>query len=160
MKKMLPWLITTLLAISLIAVVAVILYNSLLKEPATASGGDAAKTTAAAAKVKPLTADERVEVTSELKDIKRNLKDGNKFLLVSFAFQLDKKATKEDFDKIKDIVVKPIINRTLADTEAQALQGSAGQDALEAKLLNQINEVLPKGKLIKVSITDYTLTEI
>ena len=30
MKRMLPWLITTLLAISLIAVVAVFLFNSLV----------------------------------------------------------------------------------------------------------------------------------
>jgi flagellar FliL protein len=159
MRKMLPWMITTLLAISLIAVVAVFLFRSMVSDPATASGDGKAKTETAV-QTKPLSADERVQVTSELKDIKRNLKDENKFLLVSFAFQLDKPTTKADFDKIKDIVVKPIINRTLADTEAQSLQGSAGQDALEAKLLNQINEVLPRGKLVKVSITDYTLTEL
>ena len=110
---------------------------------------------ATAADTKPLSADERVAVTSELNDIKRNLKDGNKLVVISFAFQMDKKATKEEFDKIKDIAVKPIINKTLADMTSAELNGSAGQDALEARLLNQINKIMPKGKLIQVSVTDF-----
>ncbi|QJC52280.1 flagellar basal body protein FliL [Paenibacillus albicereus] len=156
MKKMLPWLITTLLAISLIAVVAVFLWNSVLGDPKTAEGEG--KPVAAAAK--PMSAEERLGVTLELKDIKRNLKDENKLVIISFAFQLDKKAAKEELDQIKDIAVKPIINRILADTAAADLQGSAGQDALEAKLLNEVNKILPEGKLVKVSITDYLLTDI
>lgn len=156
MKKMLPWLITTLLAISLIAVVAVFLYNSILGSPEekTAEG----KT--AAASVKQLSAEERLAVTLELKDIKRNLKGDEKLVMINFAFQLDKKKAKEELDQIKDIAVKPIINRILADTTAEELQGSKGQDALEAKLLNEVNKILPEGKLVKVSITDYLLTDI
>ncbi|OXM15991.1 flagellar basal body-associated FliL family protein [Paenibacillus herberti] len=156
MKKMLPWMITTLLAISLIAVVAVFLYNSLLGSPDKA--GSEGKVVAAT--VKPLSAKDRLAVTLELKEIKRNLKDNEKLVIISFAFQMDKKATKTELDQIKDIAVKPIINRILADTTAQQLEGSAGQDALEAKLLNEINKILPKGKLVKVSITDYLLTDI
>ncbi|MCM3746003.1 flagellar basal body-associated FliL family protein [Paenibacillus pasadenensis] len=156
MKKMLPWLITTLLAISLIAVVAVFLYNSILGSPEekTAEG----KT--AAASVKQMSAEERLAVTLELKDIKRNLKGDEKLVMINFAFQLDKKKAKEELDQIKDIAVKPIINRILADTTAEELQGSKGQDALEAKLLNEVNKILPEGKLVKVSITDYLLTDI
>ncbi|MGN7453816.1 flagellar basal body-associated FliL family protein [Paenibacillus pasadenensis] len=157
MKKMLPWLITTLLAISLIAVVAVFLWNSVLGDPKTAEGEGKPAVAAAA---KPMSAEERLGVTLELKDIKRNLKDEDKLVIISFAFQLDKKAAKEELDQIKDIAVKPIINRILADTAAADLQGSAGQDALEAKLLNEVNKILPEGKLVKVSITDYLLTDI
>lgn len=157
MKKMLPWLITTLLSISLIAIVAIILLQSM---PGGSSDKSGSKEAAAAAASKPLSADKRVEVTSQLQNIKRNLKDDDKLVVISFAFQLDKKSTKEQFDKIKDIVVKPIINRTLADTSSDALNGSKGQDELESKLLAQINGSLPEGKLVRVDITDFILTDI
>jgi len=156
MKKMLPWLITTLLAITLIAIVAVILYNSLFLNNDKEAGGD----NNAVVEVKKLSADERVEVTSELKDFRRNLFDPEYYVVMSFAFQLDSKKAKEDFDKILEIEIKPIINRTLADMTAEQLQGSKGEDELESKLLNLINPVLSKGKLVKVEITNFTITEI
>ncbi|AJY76575.1 flagellar basal body-associated FliL family protein [Paenibacillus beijingensis] len=155
MKKMLPWLITTLLAISLIAIVAVFLFNSMLGDSSAKTAGKQSP-----AVTKPLSADKRLEVTSQLENIKRNLKDNDKLVVISFAFQLDKKSTKEEFDKIKDIVVKPIINRTLADTSSEGLNGSKGQDDLESKLLTQINGSLPEGKLVRVDITDFILTEM
>ncbi|RJX40792.1 flagellar basal body protein FliL [Paenibacillus pinisoli] len=148
MKKMLPWLITILLSITLIAIVAIFLFNSLFKDP---SDAEAAKKPV---KIEVLSAKERVEVTSELKDFRRNLADSKNVVIVSFAFQLDSKKAKEDFDKILEIEVKPIISRTLADMTAEDLSGSAGEDALEAKLLNLINPALPKGKLVKVEITN------
>lgn len=148
MKKMLPWLITILLSITLIAIVAIFLFNTQFKDP---SDAEAAKKPV---KIEVLSAKERVEVTSELKDFRRNLADSKNVVIVSFAFQLDSKKAKEDFDKILEIEVKPIISRTLADMTAEDLSGSAGEDALEAKLLNLINPALPKGKLVKVEITN------
>jgi flagellar FliL protein len=154
MKKMLPWLITILLSITLIAIVAIILFKSFFTDP---------KETATETKtieVKVLSADERVEVTSELKDFRRNLKDPEYVVVLSFAFQLDSKKTKEEFDKLLEIEVRPIINRTLADMTAQEFQGSQGEDALESKLLNLINPIIPKGKLVKVEITNFLITEL
>ncbi|MGG4034494.1 flagellar basal body-associated FliL family protein [Paenibacillus cisolokensis] len=151
MKKMLPWLITILLAITLIAVVSIVVFDSLL-------GSDLKETKTA--EKKTLTADERVEVTSEITDIKRNLLDPDYVVVVSFAFQLDSKKAKADFDKVKDIQIRPIINRTLADMTAEELNGSKGQDALGAKLLQSINEVLPSGKVVKVDITNFFLTQL
>ncbi|MDF2834879.1 MAG: flagellar basal body protein FliL [Paenibacillus sp.] len=154
MKKMLPWLITILLSITLIAIVSIILFRSLFNDTAeTAADKEPVE-------IEVLSADERVEVTAELNDFRRNLKDQDKVVIISFAFQLDAKKTKADFDKLLEIEIKPMISRTLADTTAEELGGSQGEDALESKLLNLINPSLPKGKLIKVEITDFIITEL
>lgn len=154
MKKMLPWLITILLSITLIAIVAVILYRSLFIEPP----GELAESKEV--EVKVLSADKRKEVTAELKDIRRNLLDSHNVAVLSFAFQLDSKKTKEDFDKLLDIEIRPIISRTLADMTSEELQGSKGEDELESRLLNLINQTLPRGKLIKVEITNIIIQRI
>ena len=155
MKKMLPWMITILLSITLIAIVSFILYNKFFSDPG--NKGEANNKPVA---VKVLSANERVEVTSEIKDYRRNLKDPEYIVIMNFAFQLDSKKTKEDFDKIMEIEVKPIISRTLADMMPEDLEGSAGEDMLESKLLNLINPVLPKGKLVKVEITNFMISQI
>jgi flagellar FliL protein len=154
MKKMLPWLITILLAITLIAIVGIILFKTMFadpkeKEPETET-----------IKVEQLSADKRVEVTSELKDVRRNLKDLDYLVVVSFAFQLDGKKAKEDFDKIIDIEIRPIVNRVLADLTVEELKGSQGEDLLESKLLNLITPVITKGKLIKVEITNIQIVNV
>ncbi|RCW50126.1 flagellar basal body-associated FliL family protein [Paenibacillus prosopidis] len=154
MKKMIPWLITILLAITLIAIVSIILFKSFFTDPKES------KAETETIEVEVLSADERVEVTSELKDFRRNLKDPEYVVVLSFAFQLDSKKTKEEFDKLLEIEVRPIINRTLADMTADELKGSQGEDALESKLLNLINPIIPKGKLVKVEITNFIITEL
>lgn len=154
MKKMIPWLITILLAITLIAIVSIILFKSFFTDPKES------RAETETIEVEVLSADERVEVTSELKDFRRNLKDPEYVVVLSFAFQLDSKKTKEEFDKLLEIEVRPIINRTLADMTAEELKGSQGEDALESKLLNLINPIIPKGKLVKVEITNFIITEL
>ncbi|MGM0880871.1 MAG: flagellar basal body-associated FliL family protein [Bacillota bacterium] len=154
MKKMIPWLITILLAITLIAIVSIILFKSFFTDPKES------RAETETIEVEVLSADERVEVTSELKDFRRNLKDPEYVVVLSFAFQLDNKKTKEEFDKLLEIEVRPIINRTLADMTADELKGSQGEDALESKLLNLINPIIPKGKLVKVEITNFIITEL
>lgn len=153
MKKMLPWIITILLAISLIAVVSVILFNTIVDKPEQSAESKEVE-------VKKLSADELVAVTSELKDFMRNLKDPEYVVKLNLAFQLDSAKTKEEFDKILEIEVKPVINRAIADMSEEDLRGSQGEDALEAKLLSLINPILPDGKLIKVEITDFIISEI
>lgn len=154
MKKMLPWLITILLSITLIAIVAIILFRSLFNETSDA------ETAKEPVKIEVLSAEKRVEITSELKEFRRNLLNSEYVVIMSFAFQLDSKKTKEDFDKLLEIEIKPIISRTLADMTAEELNGSKGEDALEAKLLQLINPSLPKGKLVKVEITNFTIMEL
>lgn len=156
MKKMLPWLITILLAITLIVVAAFLLMNKWFSDDT----GNAVNNVTQQVETKKLTADEIVELTSEITDIKTNLADPDYIVLINFAFQLDTATAKEDFEKIKDIKIKPLIIKTLADVKPQDLNGAAGKDQLCSKLLNQINKTLPEGKLTQVEITNFILTSM
>lgn len=156
MKKMLPWLITILLAITLIILAAFLLYRTFIADTDKTPVQNAVDQVEA----KKLSANEIVEVTSEITEIKTNLGDPDYIVMISFAFQLDKKKTKENFDKIKDINIKPIIIKTLADMKPEELTGANGKDQLSAKLVNLINKTLPDGKLVKIDVTDFIMSSI
>ncbi|AJS59162.1 flagellar basal body-associated FliL family protein [Paenibacillus sp. IHBB 10380] len=155
MKKMLPWLITILLAITLIVVAAFLLLPGVF-------GNDKNNVPAAVQSVdtRHMSADEIVEVTSEITDIKTNLVDLEYIVLMNFAFQLDTAKSKEEFDKIKEIKIKPIILKTLADTKPEDLKGANGKDQFSAKLINLINKTLTTGKLTQIDITNFILTTL
>jgi len=157
MKRMLPWLITILLAITLIVVAAFFIYDRVFNDSGSESEIDRI-----VEEVEPekLTADERVAMTSEIQDIRTNLLDTDYIVVMSFAFRLDSKKAKEEFDKIANISIKPIIIRTLADMTEEQLRGSQGKDELSARLLNLINPELTHGKLTKVEITNFIITRI
>ncbi|GGG12347.1 flagellar basal body-associated FliL family protein [Paenibacillus abyssi] len=161
MKKMLPWLITILLAITLIAVVAVFLFNQFFNNPEPGNATQEAQSSVENVEPKKISAEKRVELTSEILDVRTNLADTDYLVVISLAFQLDAKKTKEDFEQIKDIQIKPIIIRTLSDLTPEELRGSKGKDALSAKLINLINPVLePEGKLTNVEITNFIITSL
>ena len=61
-------------------------------------------------------------MTAELQDIRTNLLDTDYVVVMSFAFRLDSKKAKEEFEKIKDISIKPIIIRTLSDMTEEELR--------------------------------------
>jgi flagellar FliL protein len=153
---MLPWLITILLAITLIVVAAFFIYDRVFNED---QRGEADRIVE---QVEPekLTADERVAMTAEIQEIRTNLLDTDYIVVMSFAFQLDSKKAKEEFEKIKEIAIKPIIIRTLSDMTEEQLRGSKGKDELNAKLFNLINPELTHGKLTKVEITNFIITRI
>ncbi|OUM96973.1 MAG: flagellar basal body protein FliL [Thermobacillus sp. ZCTH02-B1] len=156
MKRMLPWLITILLAITLIVVAAIFIYDRVFNDD---RGSEAAKIVEQVEREK-LTADERVAMTAEIQDIRTNLLDTDYIVVMSFAFQLDSKKAKEEFEKIKEIAIKPLIIRTLSDMTEEQLRGSKGKDELNAKLFNLINPELTHGKLTKVEITNFIITRI
>ncbi|MFD1906091.1 hypothetical protein ACFTAO_26830 [Paenibacillus rhizoplanae] len=95
---MLPWLITILLAVTLIVVAAFLLMDKIFP-------GDGNEVSKAVQNVetKKMTADEIVEMTAEIQDIKTNLADPDYILSVDIALQLDSAASKEEFEKIKSI---------------------------------------------------------
>jgi flagellar FliL protein len=154
---MLPWLITILLAITLIVVAAFFIYDRVFNDDDPAGELDKI-----VEQVEPekLTADERVAMTAEIQDIRTNLHDTDYIVVMSFAFRLDSKKAKEEFEKIKDISIKPIIIRTLSDMTEEELRGSKGKDELNAKLFNLINPELTHGRLTKVEITNFIITRI
>lgn len=155
MKKMMPWLITILLAITLIVVAAFLLLDRIFPK-------DTNEVSAAVQNVetKHLTADEIVELTAEIIDIKTNLADPDFILQVDFAFQLSSAKSKEEFEKIKEIKIKPIIIKTLADTKPEDLNGANGKDQLSSKLINLINKTLTEAQITQIEITKFLLASV
>jgi flagellar protein FliL len=159
MKKLLPWLVSLLLAITLIVIVTFYFWNTLFgvkpKDPVQATK-DAVENVQA----KPISADELVKVTSELIDIRTNLADTDYVVQISFSFQFDNEKVKAEFDKIKENQIKPIINRALWVMTPNDMNGTKGKDQLTAGLINSINSVLSEGKLVKVGIKSFIMTPI
>ncbi|KOY13466.1 flagellar basal body-associated FliL family protein [Paenibacillus xylanivorans] len=149
MKKMLPWLATSLLAITLIVVVVFVFMQG--------QNGNKLDTHTAAAAEKKMTADEIVAVSSELGEIKTNLADIDHIVVVSFSFKLSDKKAKEDFEKIKEITVKPIIIQTFADTKSDELATAKGRIQFNKKLTELINEALPEGKLTSTNFSSFVM---
>ncbi|OBZ18377.1 flagellar basal body protein FliL [Bacillus sp. FJAT-27264] len=152
MKKMLPWLITILLAITLIVVAAFLLMDKLF--PSNSNDVDKAVHNV---QTKRLSADEIVALTAEIKDIKTNSADPDYIVLINLAFQLDSVKSKEAFEKIQEIKIKPIIIKTLADSKPEELNGASGKDQLTSKLVNLINKSLTEGKLTQIQVTNFVL---
>ncbi|MFF2014778.1 flagellar basal body-associated FliL family protein [Paenibacillus sp. NPDC058177] len=152
MKKMLPWLITILLAITLIVVAAFLLMDKLF--PSNSNDVDQAVHNV---QTKRLSADEIVALTAEIKDIKTNSADPDYIVLINLAFQLDSVKSKEAFEKIQEIKIKPIIIKTLADSKPEELNGASGKDQLTSKLVNLINKSLTEGKLTQIQVTNFVL---
>ncbi|MDQ0169938.1 flagellar basal body-associated FliL family protein [Paenibacillus tundrae] len=150
MKKMMPWIAMSLLAITLIAVVVFVFMQ-------TQNGNNADAHKSAAVVEKKKTADEIVEVTSEITDIKTNLADTNHILQAKLSFELADAKSKEEFEKIKEITVKPIIIQTLADTQPEELKTAKGRSDFNIKLTELINTALPEPKLSSTSFTDFLM---
>jgi len=105
---------------------------------------------------KPVPAEQAKENTVELKEIMTNLAGGQKYIRVSFAFELENKKAKEEFEKL-DFKMKAIIIQTLADMTSEQVSGSQGFDALTSALMNKMNPLLQEGKLRQVYITDHVI---
>ena len=154
MKKLLPWIITMFLAITLI-VVAVFLVLGNNKDTANAAGGKEE-----VKQEKHLTAKEIVAVSSDITGIKTNLSDPSFIVQVDFSVQLSDAKVKAEFDEIKEIIIKPIILMTLADTTPEALSTAKGKTQLNTKLKNLINKAMPEGEVVSVNITNFILATL
>ncbi|GGN90421.1 flagellar basal body-associated FliL family protein [Saccharibacillus kuerlensis] len=154
MKKLLPWLITMLLAITLIVVAVFLVLGKGDETTAASAEKEAAK------QEKQLSAKDIVAVSSDMTGIKTNLSDPSYIVQVDFSFQLDSAKTKAEFDTIKDITVKPIVLMTLADMDPESLGTSKGKTQLNTKLKNLINKSLPEGEVVNVNITNFILASI
>jgi len=160
MKKLLPWLVSLLLAITLIAVVVVYFWSTMFGDKKPKDPDQIAKESVENVQAEQISADEMIKVTSELTNIKTNLADTDYAVLLSLVFQLDSEKAKEEFDKIKEFKIKPIVNRALWVMSPEEMSGTKGKDELTASLINAVNAVLSEGKLIKVEIKDFFITPI
>jgi flagellar FliL protein len=157
---LLPWLVSLLLAITLIVVVTFYFWNNLFGDKKSNDPEQDAKEIAENVQVEPVSADELVKVTSELIDIRTNLADTDYVVQISLSFTLDSEAAKEEFDKIKDNKIKPIVNRALWVMTPDDMSGTKGKDQLTAGLINSINAALSEGKLTNVGITGFVMTQV
>lgn len=98
MKKMAPWLITMLLAITLIVMAAFLLVNQMTKPN---SGNEVNTAVQNVGQPAQLSADELVKVTSSMDGIKTNLSDPNYVVVMNFAFQLIGNRPRNPLTKLK-----------------------------------------------------------
>lgn len=158
-KKMLPWLIIVLVAISLIAVAAFILWEYVIKEPIPTNASAHARSSVEGEEPEKLSAEEISHLTVKIEKVTTNLSNLNTVIQISFAFQLSNEKAKEEFELLQHKASAAII-QTLADTTRDEVQGSKGQDALVAKLMNSINPILQEGVISKIDVTEFILSEL
>jgi flagellar FliL protein len=159
-RKMLPWVIIVLVSITLIIGAAFFMFQYMKDDSDSADPNKQAKDSVEKVEPKKLSADEIVELTVSMDDIVTNLANRDHVVKVSFTFQLDKVKSKEEFEKIKEITVRPIIIRTLADIQPDELSGAQGMDNLTSKLMNLISPILSEGKLTRIDITNFIISEV
>ncbi|WP_409340968.1 flagellar basal body-associated FliL family protein [Paenibacillus sp. MBLB4367] len=150
-SKLFQIVIAMLIVITLILTAFFVLWNYMDKKD-KAEDADP-KSAVESVQGKKLSASQIKDNTFILKDVVTNLSEKDRIIKASFAFELDSKKAKEEFEKL-DFKVKSIITLTLADMTREQVSGSKGQDSLTATLMNKINPVLTEGKLKQVSITD------
>jgi flagellar FliL protein len=156
-NKIFVMVIGMLIAITLILAAAFFLWTMMGKSNANDAGLTAQ---ASADKVKTArqpTAAEIKENTVLLKDILTNLANNSRFIKVSFAFELENKKAKAEFENLLDSKVKGTIIKTLSDMTPEQVSGSKGYDNLTAALMNTLNTYLHEGKIKEIMITDIVL---
>lgn len=156
MKKMLPWIIVILLAVTLIVGAAFVLWNSFMKD--SPDPRDAARMSAGQVEATHISADKLAEMTFAIDDVITNLGNPSYFINISFTFELDSVKAKEEFELLS-YKVKDVINTTLGDMSPEQVQGSGGKDAISSALLNRTNELLVEGKVRHVYVTKFIVTE-
>ncbi|UFJ42134.1 flagellar basal body-associated FliL family protein [Brevibacillus humidisoli] len=134
-----------IIAITLLGVVAFVLWQTYLSPDKEA-----------VAEARALTADELVEYTIDTGEITTNLLSNN-FIIVRFSITADSKEAKEELEKRKP-QVNQIIIKTLAGLTPDDIKGTDGLNKLEAKLMNQLSEVMQEGKIVQVILTKHVLS--
>nr|WP_249365282.1 flagellar basal body-associated protein FliL [Cytobacillus citreus] len=137
-NKLLMIMIILLVAITLVGAVAVIVVKEL-----NSSG------------TKEPTIDEVLESSVDIPQITTNLAS-NDFVRISFKIQTDSKNAKKELEK-RDFQVKDIIIQELSEMEAKDIQGKEGQNKLKEDLKTKINEIMQKGQVEQVYITENLL---
>lgn len=153
-NKLFTIIIAMLIVISLILVAFFTLWNIMEKNNQPADPSEAARATVSQVGGKQLTPAQIKEQTVFMENIITNLAEKGRVIKASFAFTLDNKKSKEEFETV-NFRVKSIIIQILADMKVEQIQGSKGQELLVSTLMNKINEILTEGKIATISITDY-----
>jgi len=152
-KKLIPLVLALLVVVVLIAFAAAWVFNTLNNRNAIADPGQQAVNSVESVAGKKVSAAEVKKLTVTIDNVVTNLREPNKAVKASFAFELSGEKGKTEFENY-DSRVKSVINSTLADLSIEQLSGSKGQDYLASLLMNKINSFLAEGKISRVNITE------
>jgi flagellar FliL protein len=156
-KKMLPWIIVILLAVTLIVGAAFVLWNSFMKQSEPSDPREAARVAVEKVEAEHISAEKLAEMTFAIDDVITNLSDPAFFVNASFTFELDSADAKHEFELLA-YKMRDVINTTLTDMSPEEVKGSAGIDAINSSLLNKTNELLYEGKVRHVYVTKFIVT--
>ncbi|WLD95161.1 flagellar basal body-associated protein FliL [Alkalihalobacillus sp. AL-G] len=137
-KKLVTTMLVMIAAISVVAVVGVILYFNLASD----------KTEAAESQ---LSASELIDLSIDTEEITTNLADKG-FAKVQFRIQVDSSEAKKELETRMFQVQNSIIYE-LSGTKAAELQGPDGIQTLESELKKTINDYLEHGEVVRVYTT-------
>ncbi len=159
-NKLLQLGVIILIALALIAVVVVILMNTILKKETDPNDPNAVKEKVEdVAPVKVATGD-RLDQTTIIEKVNPQLSTGE-FVTMDMEVLLDSTSAKADFDllvgKAKDVVIS-----TVSDMTVDEVSGSKGKSNLKSKLINGMNAILKEneveGKVIEINFTNMIIT--
>ncbi len=151
-NKLLQLGVIILIALALIAVVVVILFNTILDTSPDPTDPTAnVKEKVEDVDSKKYSADELLEMSSHMNDMVANLSNKD-IVQLSLTFELDSVTAKEEFEKL-DFITKDIVLKTIADMKPEDIEGAKGIDFLSATLMNKINPKLSEGKLREIYVT-------
>ena len=151
-NKLLQLGVIILIALALIAVVVVILFNTILDTSPDPNDPNAnVKEKVENVDSKKYTADELIEMSVHMNDLIANLSNKD-IVQLSLTFELDSVDAKGEFEKL-DYITKYIVLKTIADMKPEDIEGAKGIDFLSATLMNKINPKLTEGKLREIYVT-------
>ena len=153
MKKIIPLSLAFLLVVLLVALAAVWIFQKFDDDHALQDPGQQAVNSVEEIEGMKVSSAEVKELTVYIDGIITNLKENNKAVKASFAFELNGKKGKVEFENY-DARIRSVINRTLADLSSADLAGSVGQDNLSTLLMNKMNSFLSDGKIRQINITE------
>ncbi|WCK52890.1 flagellar basal body-associated FliL family protein [Aneurinibacillus sp. Ricciae_BoGa-3] len=147
-NKLLTIALIIIIAIALLGVVALFLWQTYLKpQPDKAKAQSEQK----------ISADEFQKVTVETDQIPTNLLTGE-IVMAQFAMQADTTKTKDELDKRK-LQITHIIIETLATLKPDDIKGAKGLTAVENDIKKQVNTILTDGQVVKVMTTHMVLQQ-
>lgn len=103
---------------------------------------------------KVLTAEELVELSIDTDVITTNLASASNFAVVQFNIAVDNKKAKEEMEKRTSEVRAAIIS-TIAGFKKEDLVSKDGIAALEEQLTIKLNDMLEKGNIERVLVTEF-----
>jgi flagellar FliL protein len=155
-NKLLQLGVIILIALALIAVVVVILFNTILDTSPDPNDPNASvKEKVEDVDSKKYSADELLEMSVHMNDLLGNLSN-NDIVQLSLTFELDSVEAKEEFEKL-DYITKDVVLKTIADMKPEDIKGAKGIDFLSATLMNKVNPKLSEGKLREIYVTKLIL---